>query len=347
MMETPVSTHIKANPGVLHKYNCNEDKVCGSLTGVCNCALGHCANMFANLGVVHKYNCNEDKVCGALTGVCNCALGHCANMFANLGVVHKYNCNEDKVCGALTGVCNCALGHCANMFANLGVVHKYNCNEDKVCGALTGVCNCALGHCANMFANPGVLHKYNCNEDKVCGALTGVFNCSLGHCANMSELFLCHYKADGIIVDSDKDNLKLNGFFECYKSRCTKIKNMRNFYCERYCPRISTTANNIYIQYENNVYTGQCGQVTAHNRAQGNEPGSSVQPTTVWSDKGSGEVFLASCHTVTRHRDNRLSFRTTISLYSVQRPIATNADCEERNKHVSGSAGTNLMRKGS
>uniref|UniRef100_A0A1B6M1N3 Uncharacterized protein n=1 Tax=Graphocephala atropunctata TaxID=36148 RepID=A0A1B6M1N3_9HEMI len=33
------------NPGVLHKYNCNEDKVCGSLTGLFNCSLGHCANM--------------------------------------------------------------------------------------------------------------------------------------------------------------------------------------------------------------------------------------------------------------------------------------------------------------
>ncbi|XP_054271867.1 uncharacterized protein LOC128992353 [Macrosteles quadrilineatus] len=150
--------------------------------------------------------------------------------------------------------------------------------------------------------NSGVLPKYNCNEDKVCASLTGVFNCSLGHCANMSLLFQCHYKADGIVVDSDRDNLKLNGFFECHKSRCTKIKNMRNFYCERYCNNIPTGSNNVIIQYDNNVYTGRCGKVVAYDEARGGDRGG----TEVWaaSEQRPHEVLLASCHTVHPGKDS-------------------------------------------
>lgn len=59
--------------------------------------------------------------------------------------------------------------------------------------------------------NPETFKKFNCNNGSECGALTGLFNCSLGHCANMSDQLLCHYKADGITIDSEKDNNKLTG----------------------------------------------------------------------------------------------------------------------------------------
>ncbi|XP_039300089.1 uncharacterized protein LOC111050185, partial [Nilaparvata lugens] len=131
--------------------------------------------------------------------------------------------------------------------------------------------------------NVRALKRYNCNNDSECATLTGVFNCSLGHCANMSELFLCHHKADGIVVDSDKDNLKLNGFFECKKSKCTKIK--RPFLCDRYCNKITTSSMNLFIQYEDNVYAGDCRQVK-------------VGDKQIWNEQ---EIFLASCHTVERH----------------------------------------------
>lgn len=134
--------------------------------------------------------------------------------------------------------------------------------------------------------NTDALKRYNCNNDSECATLTGVFNCSLGHCANMSELFLCHHKADGIVVDSDKDNLKLNGFFECKKSKCTKIK--RPFLCDRYCNKITTSSMNVFIQYEDNVYAGDCRQVT-------------VGDKQIWNEQ---EVFMASCHTVERHGNN-------------------------------------------
>jgi len=70
--------------------------------------------------------------------------------------------------------------------------------------------------CDYLQANPASVKRYNCNLGSECDNLNGVFNCSLGHCGNMSELFLCHHKADGITIDS-KDNMKLNGFFECKK----------------------------------------------------------------------------------------------------------------------------------
>lgn len=60
-------------------------------------------------------------------------------------------------------------------------------------------------------ARPEILHKYNCNNGKECNALTGLFNCSLGHCINMSEIYQCDYKTEALIIDSEKDNTKLNG----------------------------------------------------------------------------------------------------------------------------------------
>ncbi|XP_075227602.1 tipE homolog 4 phospholipid transfer protein [Lycorma delicatula] len=130
--------------------------------------------------------------------------------------------------------------------------------------------------------NTAALKRYNCNNDTECSTLTGVFNCSLGHCANMSELFLCHHKADGIVVDSDKDNLKLNGFFECYKSKCTKIK--RQFTCDRYCNKITTSGRNVFIQYEDDVYTGHCRSART-----------SDDGVELWSDRDNNSILLASC----------------------------------------------------
>jgi len=68
-----------------------------------------------------------------------------------------------------------------------------------------------------------------------------------GHCKNMSEFFLCHHKADGLTVNSQKDNTKLNGFFECHGVHCTKIK--KPFSCDRYCSKITTTNVNTLIMH--------------------------------------------------------------------------------------------------
>ncbi|XP_066592390.1 uncharacterized protein Teh4 [Prorops nasuta] len=136
------------------------------------------------------------------------------------------------------------------------------------------------------------LKKYNCNNGSECSMLTGVFNCSLGHCSNMSELMLCHHKADGIVVDSEKDNMKLNGFFSCQNSRCTKIK--RAFSCDRYCPRISTNNTNVYFLQDDNIITARCSAAVALNKANGNLPGTRLEtPFQIWRDEDG--AIISSC----------------------------------------------------
>lgn len=70
----------------------------------------------------------------------------------------------------------------------------------------------------------------------------------------MSEHFLCYnYKADGHSIDPDKENTKLNGFFECHKSKCTTIK-QKDFPCERYCNQISTANTNVLIMHVSFIF---------------------------------------------------------------------------------------------
>lgn len=87
----------------------------------------------------------------------------------------------------------------------------------------------------------------------------------------MSELYLCHHKADGgVVIDAEKDNLKLNGFFECVNSKCTKIK--KAFSCDRYCPKI-TTAVNVLIMQDDTLVSAECDIGYGYNEARGLESG--------------------------------------------------------------------------
>ncbi|XP_034253156.1 uncharacterized protein LOC117652392 [Thrips palmi] len=153
-------------------------------------------------------------------------------------------------------------------------------------------------------ADPTSVKRYNCNQGSECDDLHGVFNCSLGHCGNYSERFLCHYKADGVVLNTEKDNMKLNGFFECNKSICTKIK--RPFSCDRYCNKITTTSMNVFLMYEDNLFTGECREAFALNRARGNEPGTPVNATEIWHEDKSGGALLASCLSVVKVGNNSL-----------------------------------------
>nr|XP_003706361.1 PREDICTED: uncharacterized protein LOC100878008 [Megachile rotundata] len=156
----------------------------------------------------------------------------------------------------------------------------------------------------NSIACPQVnmasVKRYNCNNGSECSVLSGVFNCSLGHCSNISELMLCHYKADGIVVDSEKDNMKLNGFFSCQNSRCTKIKDP--FSCDRYCPNISTFDVNIFLMQDDNVIAAKCERGLALNRANGNLPGTRLTtPVKIWDDQNGS--LVASCMAVSNEKD--------------------------------------------
>ncbi|XP_071054771.1 uncharacterized protein [Onthophagus taurus] len=141
-------------------------------------------------------------------------------------------------------------------------------------------------------ANVGKLKKYNCNNGTECKTLYGVFNCSLGHCTNMSQVYQCHYKADGFVVDSDKDNTKLNGFFECKGAKCTKIK--RAFSCDRYCDTIYSSLKNVIISVDNTLHLAYCGSVIATTMANGREEGKVIPPKTIWRET-KNDILMMSC----------------------------------------------------
>lgn len=159
-----------------------------------------------------------------------------------------------------------------------------------------------LDNCKNFSSvscpqvNSAHIKRYNCNNGSECSTLHGVFNCSLGHCSNLSEVYQCHHKADGLILDSDKDNMKLNGYFECKGSRCTKIK--RAFSCDRYCEMIPTVEKNIYITSDDNLITANCESMMAFTQANGQHEGTEIEPKTIW-ERQFDEILMMSCNTVT------------------------------------------------
>lgn len=176
-------------------------------------------------------------------------------------------------------------------------------------------------------ADTASLKRYNCNNGTQCSTLHGLFNCSLGHCTNMSEIFQCHYKADGFTLDSDKENIKMNGFFECRGSRCRKI--WRAFHCDRYCDTIYTGDNNVYINMDNTVYASKCSTAHAFTTTDGSEEGEPIfPPRQIWKNKP-GEVLMMSCHTV-RYNDSSKVINATDclngTLYDkdVIPPVSTN-----------------------
>ncbi|XP_066247293.1 uncharacterized protein Teh4 [Euwallacea similis] len=159
--------------------------------------------------------------------------------------------------------------------------------------------------------NFGSLKRYNCNNGTECAVLKGVFNCSLGHCLNLSQIFDfdgCHYKADGFTVDSDKDNAKLNGYFECKGSKCTKIK--RVFSCHRICKdNITSEFKNVFITMDDGVHQASCQSAYATTKANGNLEGENIEPTQFW-EKHEGEVLMMSCHQVHYNRSNETIWST-------------------------------------
>ncbi|XP_069697787.1 uncharacterized protein Teh4 [Periplaneta americana] len=157
--------------------------------------------------------------------------------------------------------------------------------------------NCSrLQSFACPLVESGALKKFNCNNGSECGSLTGLFNCSLGHCANWSDAFQCEYKADGNTLDSEKDNMKMTGFFECNKSRCTAIKTQPR--CDRFCSNIATANANVFVLYDDFVYSGDCGSVVALNSANGTDPGYAIEPFEIWNN--TNKVLITSCQSAVK-----------------------------------------------
>ncbi|XP_050443347.1 uncharacterized protein LOC126847234 [Adelges cooleyi] len=175
-------------------------------------------------------------------------------------------------------------------------------------GTDIGVENCTrLTSVSCPQANPDTLKRYNCNNNKECLGLTGIMSCRLGHCSNMSELYQCYYTVNGSTIDSDRDNLNLNGYFHCDNGSCSAIT--WPFACDRYCNKITTTGVNVFLRLGDTVHTGDCQRVVAYNKAKGNAiHGESLsEPMEIWTDENSTiGIFMASCNGIFRDSSNSL-----------------------------------------
>lgn len=135
-----------------------------------------------------------------------------------------------------------------------------------------------------------------------------VFSCALlllllGHCRNVSMHYLCQFHADGITIDAERDNMKLNGFFDCKKSRCIKL-NKPPSKCDRYCPKVTTAAVNVIIMMADSLITAECDACFGYNEAHGSEPGIRLKPEDrkkIWTEHDG--ILLTSCYEVSKEGD--------------------------------------------
>lgn len=128
----------------------------------------------------------------------------------------------------------------------------------------------------------------------------------------MSKHYLCHHHADGITIDAERDNMKLNGFFECEKSRCVKIK--KPFSCDRYCAKITTAAVNVLIMRDDSLITAECDIGFASNEARGADEGIRIDPPKkIWVEKDG--ILLTNCFDVTRDGD-KLRYGDKTNIFS-------------------------------
>ena len=72
-------------------------------------------------------------------------------------------------------------------------------------------------------------------------------------------------------------------FFECKNSRCAKIKKAMT--CDRYCQKITTSGMNVYISYDNDVYSLDCQKMFSDEESK----------KEIWSEERYSDVLFVSC----------------------------------------------------
>lgn len=113
--------------------------------------------------------------------------------------------------------------------------------------------------------------------------------------------YLCQYTADGITVDAERDNMKLNGFFDCKKSKCVKLNKMPHK-CDRLCKRIPTSYVNIMIMQDDSLITADCEIAYAYNEARGVDHGVRLsERKQIWQEQDG--ILLTSCFEVVKDGD--------------------------------------------
>lgn len=95
--------------------------------------------------------------------------------------------------------------------------------------------------------------------------------------------------------------MKLNGFFDCKKSRCTKL-NKPPTKCDRYCPKVTTTAVNVLLMIDDSIVTAECDVGFAYNEAKGNQHGVRLEERKpVWNEHDG--ILLTNCYTAVKDGD--------------------------------------------
>lgn len=61
---------------------------------------------------------------------------------------------------------------------------------------------------------------------------------------------------------------------------------------------------NVYLRYEDNLYTAECKRALATSEAQGNQPYKSVDPVEIWTEEKAGGALFARCTDVFKTGDN-------------------------------------------
>lgn len=113
--------------------------------------------------------------------------------------------------------------------------------------------------------------------------------------------YLCQFTADGITIDADRDNMKLNGFFDCKKSRCVKL-NRPPTRCDRFCPKITTASVNVLIMHGDSLVTAECDIGYAYNEARGNQIGVQLpKRQQIWNEHDG--ILLTNCYEVFKDND--------------------------------------------
>jgi hypothetical protein len=72
--------------------------------------------------------------------------------------------------------------------------------------------------------------------------------------------------------------------------------------CDRYCNKIATTNANVFVLYDDFVYSGECTNAFALTSANGSELGMRIEPTEIWH-KDTDQVLITSCLTTKKTAD--------------------------------------------
>lgn len=61
---------------------------------------------------------------------------------------------------------------------------------------------------------------------------------------------------------------------------------------------------NVYLKYDDNLYTAECKRALALNEAQGNHPSLFIDPIEIWTEEKAGGALFGQCTNVFKSGSN-------------------------------------------